>query len=57
MVQLAKNVMGAKKVVAIVGSDEKAEWIKGLGADVAVNYKHANWRQELTDATPEFAET
>jgi len=35
-VQLAKHVIGASKVIAIAGSDEKCQWLREIGADVAV---------------------
>ncbi|KAF8590783.1 NAD(P)-binding protein [Ramaria rubella] len=55
-VQLAKNIFGAKKIIAIVGSEEKAQYVKSLGADVALNYKSSRFKQELIEATPDFAE-
>lgn len=36
VVQYAKNVISAGKVVAIAGSKEKCEWLKTIGADIAV---------------------
>jgi NADPH-dependent curcumin reductase CurA len=36
VVQIAKHVLGASKVIGIAGSDQKCDFIKGLGADVAV---------------------
>ncbi|KAF1964614.1 NAD(P)-binding protein [Bimuria novae-zelandiae CBS 107.79] len=39
--QIAK-LKGAK-VLGIVGSDEKAKWLKDLGCDEALNYKDANF--------------
>jgi len=53
VVQLARNVFGANKIVAIVGSKEKADYISKLGADVAVNYKDPNYKQAIKDACPE----
>jgi NADPH-dependent curcumin reductase len=41
------------RVVGIAGTDEKCEWIKGdLGFDAAINYKHPDWKEQLTAATP-----
>ncbi|KIJ49097.1 hypothetical protein M422DRAFT_161700 [Sphaerobolus stellatus SS14] len=57
VVQLAKNVFAAKKVIAIVGSDEKAKYIKSVGADIAVNYKNPNFKQELIEATKGSVDT
>jgi NADPH-dependent curcumin reductase len=40
-------------VVGIAGTDEKCKWIKGdLGFDAAINYKHPDWKAQLTAATP-----
>ena len=41
------------RVVGIAGTDEKCAWItKDLGFDAAINYKHTDWREKLTAATP-----
>jgi len=41
------------RVVGIAGSDEKCKWIKDdLGFDAAINYKHPDWKEQLTAATP-----
>jgi NADPH-dependent curcumin reductase CurA len=41
------------RVVGIAGTDEKCKWLtEELGFDAAINYKHANWRDELAAATP-----
>ncbi|HTZ49637.1 MAG TPA: NADP-dependent oxidoreductase [Verrucomicrobiae bacterium] len=41
------------RVVGIAGSDEKCQWVKEeLGFDAAINYKHADWKQQLQAATP-----
>jgi NADPH-dependent curcumin reductase len=40
-------------VVGIAGSDEKCKWItEELGFDAAINYKHPDWKEKLTAATP-----
>ncbi|KIK36639.1 hypothetical protein CY34DRAFT_811136 [Suillus luteus UH-Slu-Lm8-n1] len=56
VVQYAKKVLKAKKVIAIVGSEEKCQWIKGLGADVALNYKSPTFAQDLVNATSDFVD-
>lgn len=53
VVQLAKNVIGAKRVVGIAGGKEKCDWVKTLGADACIDYKEANWREQLKEALPE----
>lgn len=55
-VQYAKHVIGASKVVAISGSDEKVEWVKKLGADISLNYKHPEFKKQLDDATEGFVD-
>jgi NADPH-dependent curcumin reductase len=41
------------RVVGIAGSDEKCQWIQeDLGFDAAINYKHADWNEQLQAATP-----
>jgi len=41
------------RVVGIAGSDDKCSWItKDLGFDTAINYKHPDWKEKLTAATP-----
>jgi NADPH-dependent curcumin reductase CurA len=43
-------------VVGIAGTDEKCAWVEGLGADVCVNYKSRNFKEELWKATEGFVE-
>lgn len=38
--QLAKHAFKASKVIAIAGSDEKCEWLKKIGADIALYALH-----------------
>jgi NADPH-dependent curcumin reductase CurA len=41
-IQLAKHVVGAKRVVGIAGGQDKCDWVvKHLGADACVDYKAA----------------
>lgn len=41
------------RVVGIAGTDEKCAWIRDeLGFDAAINYKHPDWKAQLTAATP-----
>lgn len=49
-VQLAK-ILGASHVVATAGSAEKLEFARSLGADSLVNYRDADWQQQVMDAT------
>lgn len=49
-VQIAKKVIGCKKVVGITGGDEKCEFVKSMGADECVNYKDKNFVKNLRKA-------
>ncbi|XP_058811534.1 prostaglandin reductase 1-like [Topomyia yanbarensis] len=48
--QIAK-IKGCE-VVGIAGSDEKCEWLKGLGCDHVINYKTSDIEVELRKAAP-----
>lgn len=50
LVQLAK-LFGIKKVIALVGSDEKVETVKMLGADHVINYSKTDWTAAVSDVT------
>ncbi len=49
LVQLAK-LKGAK-VLGTASSEEKLEMVRGLGADVGINYTKDNWTQKVLDAS------
>lgn len=36
-VQIAKKIIGCKKVIGIAGSDDKCKWVESLGADLCLN--------------------
>lgn len=36
-VQIAKKILGCKKVIGMAGSDEKCKWVESLGADLCLN--------------------
>ncbi|QRV22972.1 NADP-dependent oxidoreductase [Marinomonas foliarum] len=49
--QMAKNL--GLTVIGVAGSDEKCQWLtKELGFDHAINYKDADFVEQLTQATP-----
>jgi NADPH-dependent curcumin reductase CurA len=54
-VQIAKKMLGAKRVIGIAGTDAKCEWVKSLGADECLNYKSPSFASDLKKATPDFA--
>jgi NADPH-dependent curcumin reductase CurA len=56
VVQLAKHVIGCKRVIGIAGGPQKCKWVESLGADVCVDYKAASFEQDLKNATDGFVE-
>lgn len=51
VVQLAKKVIGCRRVVGIAGGPEKCAWVASLGADAVVDYKAGgDMRAALQDA-------
>lgn len=51
VVQLAKNVIGCKKVIGIAGGEKKCRWVESLGADVCIDYKSKSFKEDLLKAT------
>ena len=56
VVQIAKHLVGVKRVVGIAGSDDKCQWVESLGADVCINYKKESFVDDLKKATEGFAD-
>lgn len=55
--QLAKRVVGAERVIGIVGTDEKAKKLLELGyVDIALNYKAADFDEKFAEATPNYVD-
>lgn len=50
LLQLAK-LLGVRKVIALVGSKQKIELVKELGADVAIDYSQKDWTEQVLKAT------
>jgi NADPH-dependent curcumin reductase CurA len=55
VVQIAKNVIGCKKVIGIAGGQKKCDWVKSIGADDCVDYKSDDYAQRLKDLLPDYA--
>lgn len=47
VVQIAKKILGVKRVVGLAGGAKKCAWVKKLGADECVDYKSAEWKDVL----------
>ena len=56
VVQIAKKMLGCKRVIGLAGSDEKCRWVENLGADVCLNYKKPDFKQQLVEATEGYVE-
>ncbi|KAL3469900.1 hypothetical protein BJX99DRAFT_240396 [Aspergillus californicus] len=56
VVQIAKKILGCKRVIGIAGTDEKCRWVEKLGADVCINYKKDSFEQDLIRETPGYVE-
>ena len=56
VVQLAKNVIGCKRVIGIAGGEKKCRYVESLGADVCVDYKAADFEEQLIKATEGYVE-
>ena len=52
VVQIAKQIIGCKKVIGMAGSDEKCKWVESLGADKCLNYKSSSFKEDLAKALP-----
>lgn len=52
IVQVAKHVIGAGTVIATAGSAAKLEFVRKLGADVAVDYTEPGWADQVRAAAP-----
>jgi len=49
-VQIAKNIIGCKKVIGMAGTNEKCKWVESLGADICLNCRCSqNVRSSLSN--------
>lgn len=52
VVQIAKRMVGCKRVIGIAGGEKKCRWVEEyLGADVCVDYKSPSFKDDLAQAT------
>ncbi|KAF9639536.1 Alcohol dehydrogenase superfamily zinc-containing [Lasiodiplodia theobromae] len=57
VVQIAKKLLGVKRVVGIAGGPAKCAWVRDrLGADACVDYKSASFADDLAAATEGFVD-
>ncbi|KAH7374265.1 hypothetical protein BKA66DRAFT_171221 [Pyrenochaeta sp. MPI-SDFR-AT-0127] len=56
VVQIAKHIVGCKRIIGIAGGDKKCRWVESLGADICVDYKSASFVEDLKKATEGFVE-
>ncbi|PWY68477.1 NAD(P)-binding protein [Aspergillus heteromorphus CBS 117.55] len=56
VVQIAKKVLGAGRVIGIAGTEDKCRWVEKLGADVCLNYKKEGFQDELWKETEGFVD-
>jgi NADPH-dependent curcumin reductase CurA len=56
VVQIAKHIVGCKKVIGLAGTDEKCRWVESIGADICINYKDSDWQDQLIKATDPFVD-
>ncbi|KIY02783.1 uncharacterized protein Z520_01248 [Fonsecaea multimorphosa CBS 102226] len=56
VVQIAKKVLGCKKVIGFAGTEAKCRWVESLGADLCLNYKAATFHDDLVQATRGFVD-
>lgn len=56
VVQIAKHVIGAKKVIGIAGGKTKCDYVKSLGADECVDYRDPNFFLSMKQALGEDKE-
>ena len=56
VIQIAKNIIGCKKVIGLAGSSEKCNWVESIGADTCLNYKDPDFNDKLIKATDGFVD-
>jgi NADPH-dependent curcumin reductase CurA len=56
VVQIAKHIVGCKRIIGIAGGEKKCRWVESLGADICVDYKSPTFKEDLKKATEGFVE-
>jgi NADPH-dependent curcumin reductase CurA len=56
VVQIAKKIIGCKRVIGIAGTADKCKWVESLGADVCINYKDADFKEQLIKHTEGYVD-
>lgn len=56
VVQIAKHVLGCKKVIGIAGGAKKCQWVESIGADICIDYKSPTFVDDLKKATDGYVE-
>ncbi|KAF2248471.1 NAD(P)-binding protein [Trematosphaeria pertusa] len=56
VVQIAKHIVGCRRVIGIAGGEAKCRWVESLGADICVDYKAPDFKEQLWKATEGFVE-
>lgn len=56
VVQIAKNMLGCKRVIGLAGTDDKCKWVESLGADTCLNYKNPDFKKQLRAATEGYVD-
>ncbi|EUC47963.1 hypothetical protein COCMIDRAFT_3095 [Bipolaris oryzae ATCC 44560] len=56
VVQIAKHIIGCKRVIGIAGGAQKCKWVESLGADACVDYQSASFKQDLRAATEGYVD-
>ncbi|KAF1985119.1 NAD(P)-binding protein [Aulographum hederae CBS 113979] len=52
-VQIAKNVIGCRKVIGIAGGTDKCKFVESIGADVCLDYKSGSFQDDVSKAVKE----
>ncbi|KAG9617647.1 NAD(P)-binding protein, partial [Aureobasidium melanogenum] len=56
VVQIAKKIIGCKRVIGIAGTADKCKWVESLGADVCINYRDADFKEQLIKNTEGYVD-